>query len=125
VFLDAETACIGDPAFDLAFCLNHLLLKGVRRPKDAVTLAASFGALREAYLDGVDWEVRAELDVRAARLLSALLLARIDGKSPIEYLTDESVRNFVRARAKMFLAQLALTLDEIVRDWTEALHARV
>ena len=27
VFLDAETAWWGDPAFDLAFCLNHLLLK--------------------------------------------------------------------------------------------------
>ena len=30
VFLDAECACFGDPAFDLAFCLNHLLLKGAR-----------------------------------------------------------------------------------------------
>ena len=27
VFLDAECAWYGDPAFDLAFCLNHLLLK--------------------------------------------------------------------------------------------------
>ena len=27
VFLDAECAWFGDPAFDLAFCLNHLLLK--------------------------------------------------------------------------------------------------
>ncbi len=30
VFLDAECAWFGDPAFDLAFCLNHLLLKGAR-----------------------------------------------------------------------------------------------
>jgi aminoglycoside phosphotransferase (APT) family kinase protein len=124
VFLDAETACIGDPAFDLAFCLNHLLLKGARQPADADALAASFGALKEVYLDGVNWEARTELDIRAAQLLSALLLARIDGKSPVEYLTDESVRNFVRARAKMFLAQPALTLDEIARDWTEALRTQ-
>ena len=27
VFIDAECAWFGDPAFDLAFCLNHLLLK--------------------------------------------------------------------------------------------------
>ena len=32
VFLDAECAWYGDPAFDLAFCLNHLLLKGLWRP---------------------------------------------------------------------------------------------
>ena len=31
VFLDAECAWYGDPAFDLAFCLNHLLLKADRR----------------------------------------------------------------------------------------------
>src|SRR6516162_10852304 len=27
VFIDAECAWFGDPAFDLAFCLNHMLLK--------------------------------------------------------------------------------------------------
>ncbi|HEY8067765.1 MAG TPA: phosphotransferase, partial [Burkholderiales bacterium] len=32
VFLDAECAWYGDPAFDLAFCLNHLLLKGLWVP---------------------------------------------------------------------------------------------
>jgi Ser/Thr protein kinase RdoA (MazF antagonist) len=32
VLLDAKCACYGDPAFDLAFCLNHLLLKTVIRP---------------------------------------------------------------------------------------------
>ena len=31
VFLDAECAWYGDPAFDLAFCLNHLLLKCLPR----------------------------------------------------------------------------------------------
>ena len=35
VFLDAECACHGDPAFDLAFCLNHLLLKGARKRREA------------------------------------------------------------------------------------------
>ena len=34
VFLDAECASFGDPAFDLAFCLNHLLLKGAREGVD-------------------------------------------------------------------------------------------
>ena len=32
IFLDAECAWYGDPAFDLAFCLNHLLLKCLWTP---------------------------------------------------------------------------------------------
>ena len=38
VILDAECAWFGDPAFDLAFVLNHLLLKGVWRPRCARAL---------------------------------------------------------------------------------------
>ena len=38
VFLDAECAWFGDPAFDLAFCLNHLLLKGAREGAGASAL---------------------------------------------------------------------------------------
>ena len=44
VFLDAETACYGDPAFDLAFCLNHLLLKAVWHPPFARDYASAFSA---------------------------------------------------------------------------------
>lgn len=97
VFLDAETACIGDPAFDLAFCLNHLLLKGVWLPGHAPALARAFAALIDAYRPDPD------LERRAAPLLAALMLARIDGKSPVEYLTDETKKDFVRARAKALL----------------------
>jgi aminoglycoside phosphotransferase (APT) family kinase protein len=112
VFLDAETACIGDPAFDLAFCLNHLLLKAVWHPHDAPALLDSFNALRNAYAPD------AAFDARAAALLAALLLARIDGKSPVEYLTDEDNKEFVRGRAKMFLREENLSLDSIVSRWT-------
>ena len=41
VFLDAETTCYGDPAFDLAFCLTHLLLKCVWHPEWAVWTISS------------------------------------------------------------------------------------
>ena len=45
VFLDAECAWFGDPAFDLAFCLNHLLLKGARDGADRTRYGAAFSAL--------------------------------------------------------------------------------
>jgi Ser/Thr protein kinase RdoA (MazF antagonist) len=41
VFIDAECAWFGDPAFDLAFCLNHLLLKCLWVPSAANPLCSS------------------------------------------------------------------------------------
>ena len=96
MFLDAECAWFGDPAFDLAFCLNHLLLKGAREGVDRTRYIAAFSALAAAYLDGVDWESANEIEARAAALLPALFLARVDGKSPVEYLTRDSERAAVR-----------------------------
>ncbi len=45
VFLDAECAWYGDPAFDLAFCLNHTLLKCAWRPHWTDGYLACFDAL--------------------------------------------------------------------------------
>ena len=120
VFLDAETCCVGDPAFDLAFCLNHLLLKGVWHPEHAALYAASFAALKNAYFAEADWEEPAALESRTARLLAAFLLARIDGKSPVEYITSDHDKAFVRVMAKDFLNDPAKTLDEILARWVQA-----
>jgi len=68
VLLDAECAWWGDPAFDLAFCLNHLLLKCLWTPAARAGFLACFGALADTYLDGVDWERRAAIEERAAAL---------------------------------------------------------
>jgi 5-methylthioribose kinase len=119
VFLDAETACYGDPAFDLAFCLNHLLLKQVWHPEHRDLYAASFTALRDAYLKGVDWEEPQELDARTAALLPALLLARVDGKSPAEYLTREADQTFVRENARAMLKRDGLSLQEVLAFFTQ------
>ena len=83
VLLDAECAWYGDPAFDLAFCLTHLLLKPLWRPQWRDAYLECFDALVRAYLDAVDWEPVQSLELRAAQLLPAILLARIDGKSPV------------------------------------------
>ncbi len=117
VFLDAETACYGDPCFDLAFCLNHLLLKSVYRPASASAYGASFEALRESYFHGVTWEDAAALDNRTAQLLAALLLARIDGKSPVEYLIAQADKAFVRTAALSFLERPGLSLRALAAEW--------
>jgi len=120
VILDAECAWFGDPAFDLAFVLNHLLLKGAWRPMHRARYLESFGALVEGYRAHVRWERWAEVESRASALLPALLLARVDGKSPVEYLTDEAVRERVRAFARARLAQPVSALSGIAHNWLGA-----
>jgi aminoglycoside phosphotransferase (APT) family kinase protein len=120
VFLDAECAWFGDPAFDLAFCLNHLLLKGARADADRTRYLAAFSALARAYLGGVDWEETNALERRAAALLPALFLARVDGKSPVEYLTHESEREAVRRCAMPLVASPPTRLADIAAVWERA-----
>ena len=122
VFLDAECAWWGDPAFDIAFCLNHLLLKCLWTPPARDDFLRCFGTLALAYLAGVDWEPRAALEARAAALLPGLLLARVDGKSPVEYLADEGQRESVRRVARKLLAEPVSRLDQVSAAWREELQ---
>lgn len=96
ILLDAECAWYGDPAFDLAFCLNHMLLKCLWRPQWREPYLACFDSLARSYLAMVDWEPTDQIEARAAHLLPGLFLGRVDGKSPAEYVTDERDRERVR-----------------------------
>jgi aminoglycoside phosphotransferase (APT) family kinase protein len=122
IFLDAECAWFGDPAFDLAFCLNHLLLKCLARPEAATALLASFEAMSRRYLTGIAWEPAADLEARAATLLPGLLLARVDGKSPVEYLTGETDKERVRRAARQLLAQPVARLQLVAERWKQELR---
>ena len=124
VFLDAECAWFGDPAFDLAFALNHLLLKCLWQPSWVVRYLDCFDALAHAYLDGVTWEPPALLEARAARLLPGLLLARVDGKSPVEYISADWQRAAVRSVAKQYLLAPVERLRDIRRAWHDEVSAR-
>ena len=117
VLLDAECAWYGDPAFDLAFCLNHLLLKCLWTPTAAPDFLDCFDGLLRTYLEGVGWEPRQELEARAAGLLPGLFLARIDGKSPVEYVTDMMDKERVRRIAGAFLLAPAETLAPLREAW--------
>jgi aminoglycoside phosphotransferase (APT) family kinase protein len=123
IFIDAECAWYGDPAFDPAFCLNHLLLKCLWRPESARGFLRLFDRLTETYLAGVAWQPRAEMEALAAALLPALLLGRIDGKSPIEYVTEEREKNQVRDFARRYIATRVDRLDVIRDAWAQQVHA--
>ena len=108
---------MGDPAFDLAFCLDHLLLKCLWNPAAANQFAACFEALTKAYLAEVNWEPPASLEARAASLLPALLLARVDGKSPAEYLTTDAQRTHVRHCARPLIESPPTRLADVLAAW--------
>ncbi len=118
VLLDCEVAWYGDPAFDLAFLLTHLSLKGLYHAPRQIGLKEMCTAFWQSYVevigDAVDPQ---ELERRIARLLLMLMLARIDGKSRIEYLSDpmrvEWVRQFSRSR---ILAECS-SLGDILLQW--------
>ena len=118
VLLDAECAWYGDPAFDIAFCLNHLLLKAVLLSRHLDELMQAFEALARSYLEQVQFEPRARLEARTASLLPALTLARIDGKSPVEYLAGRPVeQELVRKLTAPLIVRPVDSLAAIVEVW--------
>lgn len=120
VLLDAECAWFGDPAFDVAFVLNHLLLKMLVVPHREDALADASRALTEAYKPHVTWEPISDLTTRTALLLPALMLARVDGLSPVEYLTPEHQAH-VRTCARQLLTDGVTSLDEVLNTTGTAL----
>ena len=121
VFLDAECAWWGDPAFDLAFCLNHLLLKCLWTPNATDMFLICFDAMVAAYRGRIDWEPPNALEQRAAALLPGLFLARVDGKSPVEYITADADRDRVRRIARALLRDPPTRLGTIRQAWTREL----
>jgi hypothetical protein len=119
VILDAECACYGDPAFDPAFLLNHLLLKSVWKPQHAPRYLALAGWFWQAYIATAAALAPLALEERTVTLLPSLLLARIDGKSPVEYLTDPRAKDRVRQFAKRLLLNPERSLQPFLQAWRQ------
>jgi hypothetical protein len=93
------------------------MLKCVVLPDRLDALILSVKALTEAYFEQAGWEPRASLEARAAELLPALLLARVDGKSPVEYLTQDFQRVRVRNLASTLLQRPLEHLALVAQVW--------
>ena len=93
--IDFEVMHFGDPSFDAAFLLNHLLLKTFYGLAGAPQLARTFWSALIRQLPEASWFERATIEH-----LGALLLARIDGKSPAEYIPDTALKDRIRTFAR-------------------------
>jgi len=101
MMVDFETGHFGDPAFDLGFFLSHLVLKACYHiPRHAAFLEVA-EAFRQAYCQTMAAKVApqelSDLWARGVQNLAGCAWARLDGKSPVEYLTDPSRREQMRA----------------------------
>jgi 5-methylthioribose kinase len=118
MLLDFECAHAGDPAFDLGFFLSHLLLKTIRAASIDAGLATRCAALAprfwDAYLEGRGLEAAPEADLvhRALLHAAACCLARVDGKSPVEYL-DERGQAVARGFGRQALLTAPATWDAL------------
>jgi 5-methylthioribose kinase len=108
--VDFETGHYGDPAFDVGFFLSHITLKGIRAGRGAGLFEfarrwweAYFGRLRPA----VDVE---DLEARSVLHWAGCMLARVDGKSPVDYL-DQSRQDTVRTLTRSLLNRPLATFD--------------
>lgn len=106
MLIDFEVIHYGDPGFDAAFLLNHLLLKEAHGIEGMREFARLFWRELRAGLPDTEW-----LEATTIRHLGCLHLARVDGKSPAEYLTGaEQVE--VRKRAIAMIAAPPGTIEE-------------
>lgn len=94
--LDFEVAHWGDPAFDTAFMLNHLFIKSVYNRDQQRTYFDAVDSFWTAYCEAVPWDIERE----TVRELAILMLARVDGKSPVEYIDSEATAETLRSVAK-------------------------
>ena len=120
VVLDCEVACYADPAFDLAFLFNHFLLKALFHsddPKPFVNLVAHAWQSYRSCFDVFAHTVERHI----GRLLLMLMLARMDGKSPVEYIVDEPQKRMVRRFVGELLPQNIFVLSEICSRWEKYL----
>ena len=113
ILLDAECATMGAPCFDVAFCLNHLVLKAFHLPQMRRALRAELIDFWATYAPHVHWQDPRVLDRDIAVLLPMLMLARVDGKSPVEYL-DATTADIVRTVALHLVATPPKTLDGVL-----------
>jgi 5-methylthioribose kinase len=115
--VDYETAHYGDPAFDLGFFLSHLLLKAVVHGgrADVLGLARGFWKRYRAALGSAGDRpafATGELDRRTIGHLAGCMLARIDGKSTVDYLPEIERQERVRRYARGLLLSPPASLDD-------------
>jgi aminoglycoside phosphotransferase (APT) family kinase protein len=117
VLLDHEVIHFGEPAFDLGFSLTHFLSKAHHLPdmrKYFADAARFYWATYREVVEELPWA--ADIEQRAVRHTLGCLLARVAGRSPLEYL-DESERAHQREAVLALLQYPPESVPGLVEDF--------
>lgn len=118
IILDWEVAWFGDPAFDAAFFLNLIYLKSLINRDQLDQYIDLMEVFRAAYGSRV-YPLDDRLEQRIVRLTLMLMLARIDGKSRVDYITSEVHKDLVRSFTRQALLDDVDNWDEFDHRWRE------
>ena len=119
ILLDYEVVHVGDPGFDLGFALTHFLSKAHHLPTERYRLACAAELFWQVYREEIaqlNWAK--ELEQRVVRHTLGCLLARVAGKSPLEYLTSAEMirqRDAVLALMREPPASVPKLIAEFIR----------
>ena len=125
VFLtDFEVAHYGHPSFDLGFISNHLILKSIHMEQFGISYLGMLEYMLNCYFAGANYMDNAALEKSFLALLPLLMIARVDGKSPVEYITRDEVKQFVRDCAYSIINSGISTRKALIELLSEHLKKR-
>ncbi|MFP6648678.1 MAG: phosphotransferase [Pirellulaceae bacterium] len=127
MLIDFEVGHFGDPAFDLGFFQTHLLLKTLRAGQQASDYWELITCFQESYWQQLEITGQGmpvdDLKERSLRHLGGCLLARVDGKSPVDYL-DERFQEVVRRIGRGLLCRQIDSWDTVRQQVLSEASAR-
>ncbi len=114
LYIDAECSNFGDPVFDLVFFSNHLLIKSIFFKENSEKFAKSYMIFYKEYLKELSKKSYNAYLNRIIKMTPIMLLARIDGKSPVEYIKTNKLKNIIRKNAFKLLSRKIENLKDII-----------
>lgn len=113
LLLDYEVTHYGNPGYDVATFVNHMLLKGLRFAEHRGGFLELARRFWDAYVEGMPPGDRALAEDEGVLQLGALMLARVDGKSRVEYLVDHPGADHARELGRWLLRSRPATFEEV------------
>ena len=114
-YIDAETCNFGDPVFDVVFFSNHLLIKSIHIPNKKKQFIEAYKIFFQTYIKSIKLYHRENFMNRSIEMIPIMLLARIDGKSPVEYITKKNIKNKIRSLSFKLLSNPPTSLKNLLK----------
>ena len=115
IYLDAECCNFGDPVFDLVFFTNHLLIKSIFLKDKSQEFIKLYLSFYKEYLSNLSTKNFNSYIDRIIKMTPIMLLSRVDGKSPVEYISKENIKNIIRKKSFLLLDGKINSLNDIIK----------